>query len=46
MEIIDKSSLFKIAYGLYVITMNDGSRDNGMISAAGRRRHQQGQLLP
>ena len=34
MEIIDKSSLFKIAYGLYVITMNDGSRDNGMICNA------------
>ena len=34
MEIIDKNSLFKIAYGLYVITMNDGSRDNGMICNA------------
>ncbi|MBR5667988.1 MAG: flavin reductase [Spirochaetales bacterium] len=25
------SALFKIGYGLYVITSNDGSRDNGMI---------------
>ena len=27
----DMSALFKIGYGLYVITSNDGSRDNGMI---------------
>ena len=28
---IDPSALFKIGYGLYVITSNDGKRDNGMI---------------
>ncbi|MBR0445452.1 MAG: flavin reductase, partial [Clostridia bacterium] len=27
----DLSALFKIGYGLYVITSNDGNRDNGMI---------------
>ncbi|MBO6158661.1 MAG: flavin reductase [Firmicutes bacterium] len=27
----DLKALFKIGYGLYVITSNDGSRDNGMI---------------
>ena len=27
----DHTALFKIGYGLYVITTNDGSRDNGMI---------------
>ena len=27
----DMSALFKIGYGLYVITTNDGRRDNGMI---------------
>ncbi|MBQ3730069.1 MAG: flavin reductase [Spirochaetales bacterium] len=27
----DMSALFKIGYGLYVITSNDGRRDNGMI---------------
>lgn len=27
----DKKALYKIGYGLYVITSNDGSRDNGMI---------------
>ena len=25
------SALFNIGYGLYVITSNDGKRDNGMI---------------
>lgn len=28
---MDSSALFKIGYGLYVITTNDGKRDNGMI---------------
>ena len=28
---IDPTALFKIGYGLYVITSNDGKRDNGMI---------------
>ncbi|MBO7304314.1 MAG: flavin reductase [Clostridia bacterium] len=29
---IDNSALFKIGYGLYVITSSDGVRDNGMIA--------------
>ena len=28
---VDPSALFKIGYGLYVVTSNDGSRDNGFI---------------
>ncbi len=28
---IDATALFKIGYGLYVITTNDGQKDNGMI---------------
>lgn len=28
---IDKTSLFKIGYGLYAITYNDNNRDNGLI---------------
>ncbi|MBQ9060334.1 MAG: flavin reductase [Firmicutes bacterium] len=28
---IDPSALFKIGYGMYVITANDGKKDNGMI---------------
>ncbi len=28
---IDNKALYKIGYGLYVITSNDGKRDNGMI---------------
>lgn len=28
---IDNKALYKIGYGLYVITSNDGERDNGMI---------------
>ena len=28
---LDVKSLFKISYGLYVVTTNDGKRDNGMI---------------
>ena len=28
---LDVKSLFKISYGLYVVTTNDGNRDNGMI---------------
>ncbi len=28
---IDPTALFKIGYGMYVITSNDGKRDNGMI---------------
>ncbi len=31
MEKIEGSSLFKISYGLYVVTCNDGERDNGLI---------------
>lgn len=27
----DMSALFKIGYGLYVVTSNDGSKDNGLI---------------
>ena len=29
---INNNALFKIGYGLYVITTNDGARDNGMIA--------------
>lgn len=28
---IDNTALFKISYGLYVVTTNDGVRDNGLI---------------
>ena len=28
---IDSKALFKIGYGLYVVTTNDGNRDNGLI---------------
>ena len=28
---IDNKALFKLSYGLYVITTNDGVRDNGCI---------------
>lgn len=28
---IDPSALFKIGYGLYVVTSNDGQKDNGLI---------------
>ena len=28
----DLNALFKIGYGLYVVTSNDGSKDNGMIA--------------
>ncbi len=28
---IDLTALFKISYGLYVVTSNDGTRDNGLI---------------
>ncbi len=31
MDTIDKTALFKIGYGLYVVTTNDGKRDNGLI---------------
>ena len=31
MEKIESTSLFKISYGLYVVTCNDGIRDNGLI---------------
>ena len=27
----DMSALFRIGYGLYVVTSNDGKRDNGLI---------------
>jgi flavin reductase (DIM6/NTAB) family NADH-FMN oxidoreductase RutF len=29
--IFDKTALFKIEYGLYVVTSNDGKKDNGLI---------------
>lgn len=28
---IDNAALFKISYGLFVVTSNDGTRDNGLI---------------
>ena len=28
---IDKTALFRIGYGLYVVTSNDGKKDNGLI---------------
>ena len=28
---VDKNALFNIEYGLYVITCNDGAKDNGLI---------------
>lgn len=31
MSNVDTKALYNIGYGLYVITTNDGSRDNGMI---------------
>ncbi len=31
MSNIDSSALFKIGYGLYVVTSNDGTKDNGAI---------------
>lgn len=31
MEKIESASLFKISYGLYVVTCNDGMKDNGLI---------------
>ena len=31
MNRIDSNSLFKISYGLYVVTSNDGQKDNGLI---------------
>ena len=31
MNTIDNTAFFKLAYGLYVITTNDGKKDNGMI---------------
>ncbi len=30
-ESFDSKALFKLGYGLYVLTSNDGTRDNGMI---------------
>ncbi len=30
-NIIDPTALFSIGYGLYVVTSNDGTRDNGLI---------------
>ena len=30
-DIVDPKALFKIGYGLYVVTSNDGTRDNGCI---------------
>ena len=51
----DMTALFKIGYGLYVVTCNDGKKDNGLIvntvsqvtdtPQPHRRHHQQGQLL-
>jgi len=34
MAAIDMKAFFKIGYGLYVVTSNDGKRDNGMICNA------------
>ena len=31
MKELDKKALFNISYGLYVVTSNDGSKDNGLI---------------
>ena len=31
----DMTALFKIGYGLYVVTSNDGTRDNGLIRQYG-----------
>ena len=31
MSSIDSKALFKIGYGLYVLTVNDGKKDNGLI---------------
>ena len=28
---IDKTALFKIGYGLYAVTSNDGTKDNALI---------------
>ncbi len=30
-NVFDKTALFKIEYGLYVVTTNDGKKDNGLI---------------
>ena len=30
-KFFDLSALFKISYGLYVVTSNDGVKDNGLI---------------
>ena len=30
-KILDTTALFKIGYGLYVVTSNDGKKDNGLI---------------
>ena len=30
-DVIDPTALFNIGYGLYVVTSNDGSKDNGLI---------------
>ena len=30
-EVIDPTALFNIGYGLYVVTSNDGKRDNGLV---------------
>lgn len=29
--LFDKSAMFKIGYGLYVVTLHDGTKDNGLI---------------
>ena len=31
MPTVDNNALFKISYGLFVVTSNDGNRDNGLI---------------
>ncbi|MBR4030914.1 MAG: flavin reductase, partial [Clostridia bacterium] len=28
---MDLTALFKVEYGLYVVTSNDGNKDNGLI---------------
>ena len=33
----DMTALFRIGYGLYVVTSNDGKKDNGLIVNTSRR---------
>ena len=53
---VDPTALFRIGYGLYVVTSNDGKKDNGLIvntviqltdqSESRGCQHQQGKLFP